>query len=775
MASRRPATRSARRGTAADDDWTVVRIAGLQPVRIGVGVNAAVDSDADGAESDDDEMARWDDDAWEERGARRVEPTFKPQKKGASKPRQPTAKSKPPAKKLRSAKAPPKSSRRATAAKSGAPRKRAPSRSNGRLGSLFYYSSVLALWGVIAFGGLLFWYGLNLPDTSNLYNDRQAPSISIRAADGELLSHRGDLKGGYASLADLPPHVPAAVLATEDRRFYWHFGVDPIGLARAMVENYRAGAYVQGGSTITQQLAKNLFLKPDRTLSRKIEEMVLAIWLELRFSKDEILTLYLNRVYFGGGAYGLEAASERYFRKPARALTLPEAAMLAGLLKAPSRYSPTNDIDLARGRAAIVLQNMVAAGYISADEAYVANVSPASLEGYAARGSINYFVDWVAEALPDYAGRPDTDVNVVTTIDPDLQREAERVIAAILASDGATMNASQAALVAMTPDGAVRAMVGGRSYAQSQFNRAVQAKRQPGSAFKPFVYLAAIEKGMSPDTLRVDRPVTYGGWSPSNYSDRFEGEMTLRTALAKSVNSVAVQVAHEVGIRNVVSVARRLGLQEELPSNLSLALGSGSATLIEMTGAYATFANGGHGVIPHGIAEVHKQSGEELYRRHGSGFGRVIDDRTAGAMNNMLKAVMVYGTGRNSALGERPSGGKTGTSQDFRDAWFIGYTADLVVGVWVGNDNGAPMKNVTGGTLPARIWHDFMMGTQGDVPIAELPDMVIAETPALIAVPASADPGRAYEWEEPGFFDRLFGRTEPRRPTLQPGHPGNRR
>jgi penicillin-binding protein 1A len=763
--------KSARRGAADDGDWTVVRMPGLRPVRLGVGVNAPFDSE----EGDDEDMARWDDDAWEDRGKRRLEPTFKSGKKPASKPRKSGAKPGLSAKKSSSGKAPPKSSRRPPANKSAAARKRAPTRYAGLLSGVFYYGALLALWSVIAFGGLLFWYGLNLPDTSGLYNVRQAPSISIRATDGQLLSHRGDLKGGYASLVDLPPHVPAAVLATEDRRFYWHFGVDPVGLVRAMAANYRAGAYVQGGSTITQQLAKNLFLKPDRTLSRKIEEMVLAVWLELRFSKEEILTLYLNRVYFGGGAYGLEAASERYFRKPARALTLPEAAMLAGLLKAPSRYSPTNDIDLARGRAAIVLQNMVAAGYITADQAHVANVSPASLEGYAARGSINYFVDWVAEALPDYAGRPDTDVDVVTTIDPDLQREAENVIAAILGSEGAALNASQAALVAMTPDGAVRAMVGGRSYAQSQFNRAVQAKRQPGSAFKPFVYLVAIEKGMSPDTLRVDRPVTYGGWSPSNYSDRFEGEVTLRTALAKSINTVAVQVAREVGVRNIISAARRLGLQEDLPSNLSLALGSASATLMELTAAYATFANGGFGVMPHGIAEVHAQSGEELYRRHGSGFGRVIDERTAGAMNNMLKAVMVYGTGRNSALGARPSGGKTGTSQDFRDAWFIGYTADLVVGVWVGNDDGAPMKNVTGGMLPARIWHDFMLRTQDGVPVAELPDMMLAEAPLADAAPAPTGASLEYEWEEPGFFDRLFGRTEPRRPTLQPGRSGDRR
>ncbi|ABS61631.1 penicillin-binding protein, 1A family [Parvibaculum lavamentivorans DS-1] len=760
MSSRKGKSGPGKRGGAEEEDWTIVRMAGLRPVRLGVNANADARLDEEG---DGDDMG-WDDD-WEGPGMRRTEPTFT-----RGKPRKPTAKpaKKPAAKKSRPKKppvlrAPTEDERpgsrtppRKSARRGAPPRKGKPT----LLGRLAYGGAVLMLWGVIAFGGLLFWYGLHLPDTSGLYNVKHTPSLSIVATNGEVLSHRGDLMSGYASLSDLPPWVPAAVLATEDQRFYWHFGVDPIGLARATITNIRAGAYVQGGSTVTQQLAKNIFLKPDRTIARKIEEMVLAVWLELRFTKEEILTLYLNRVYFGGGAYGLEAASERYFRKPARALTLPEAAMLAGLLKAPSRYSPTNNIELARNRAAIVLQNMVNAGYITQEEARTANVSPARLEGYAARGSINYFVDWVAEAVPDYAGRPDTDVNVMTTIDPVLQREAERVIDAMLAGEGAAVNATQAALVAMTPDGAVRAMVGGRSYAQSQFNRAVQAKRQPGSAFKPIVYLAALERGLTPDTLRVDRPIEYGGWAPANYSGRFEGEMTLRTALAKSVNTVAVQVARETGIRNVIAAARRLGLQEDLPSNLSLALGSGSVNLLELTAAYATFANGGYGVIPHGIEEVRSESGEELYRRQGSGIGRVVDGRTVGQMNNMLQAVMAYGTGRNSALGARPSGGKTGTSQDFRDAWFIGYTADLVVGVWVGNDNGAPMEKVTGGTLPAHIWHDFMMKTQEGVPIAQLPEeMPVATASASIAAPAAmqeAAPAE-YEWEQPGFFERLFG------------------
>lgn len=795
---RKAQTGSGRGGGPPDEEgWTVVRRPGLGPVRIRVGANAPEEPEPEEPEYEDNDggMGRWDDDerGWDD--TRRIEPTFsKGGAKGGRKPAPKKPAAKQPVKKTTSSKnrtgvklrapsnderaAPPRGRRtKSTAGKSSSrSRGSARARKSGRtlLGNVVYGGAVVALWGAIAFGGLLFWYGLNLPDTSGLYNVKHTPSVSIVATNGEVLSHRGDLMSGYASLRNLPPYVPAAVLATEDQRFYWHFGVDPIGLARAMVVNFKAGAYVQGGSTITQQLAKNVFLKPDRTISRKIEEMILAVWLELRFTKEEILTLYLNRVYFGGGAYGLEAASERYFRKPARALTLPEAAMLAGLLKAPSRYSPTNDIDLARARARVVLQNMVNAGYIGQDEAHVANVAPASLEGYAARGSINYFVDWVAEALPDYAGKPDTDVSVMTTIDPALQQEAERIVADVLGNEGAPVNASQAALVAMTPDGAVRAMVGGRSYAQSQFNRAVQAKRQPGSAFKPIVYLSAMERGLTPDTVRTDRPVNYGGWAPENYSGRFEGEMTLRTALAKSVNTVAVQVAKEVGIRNVVSTARRLGLQEDLPSNLSLALGSGSVNLLELTAAYATFANGGYGVIPHGIEEVRSDRGEELYRRQGSGIGRVADPFVVAEMNNMLKAVMIYGTGRSAALGNRPSGGKTGTSQDFRDAWFVGYTADLVVGVWVGNDDGAPMQKVTGGSLPAHIWQAFMERTQAGVAIADLPDApapVETASAANPALPAAHEPaaGREYEWEEPGFFERLFGIGGDARSTLEPG------
>ena len=656
-------------------------------------------------------------------------------------------------------------------------------RSSGRslIGSLFYWTLVLGLWVAIGIGGLLFYFAMTLPDTSGLYDVAHTPSLSILAADGETLSHRGDLLGGRVALSDLPSYLPEAVIATEDERFYWHFGIDPIGLARAFYQNYRAGTVVQGGSTITQQLAKNVFLKPDRTIQRKIKEMLLAIWLEARYSKDQILTLYLNRVYFGGGAYGVEGASERYFKKSARELTLSEAAMLAGLLKAPSHYSPTNDLALARSRARIVLDNMVRAGYITTAQAAAANAHPASLEGYSASGSINYFVDWVADVLPGFAGEPNTDLVVRTTIDPNMQRAAEEVVAKVMASEGTKVRASQVALVAMTPDGAVRAMVGGRSYAESQFNRAVQARRQPGSAFKPFVYLTAMEHGLTPDTIRVDRPISYGGWSPSNYSGRFDGEMTLRHALAESVNTVAVQVAQEVGVQNIIRTAHRLGIQETLPANLSLALGTCDVNLLELTAAYAAFANGGYGVIPHGIDEVLTRDGDQLYRRSGSGLGNVMTEQALSEMNYMMKTVLQKGTGRKAALEDRPAAGKTGTSQDYRDAWFIGFTHDLVVGVWVGNDNRAPMKKVTGGGLPGTIWHDFMVRTQSGLPVVDLPgtytpQMAGSEGPQeqQPAAADDADPNRKREWEEPGFFERLFGASRSNPPSaLAPGHPGD--
>jgi penicillin-binding protein 1A len=496
------------------------------------------------------------------------------------------------------------------------------------------------------------------------------------------------------------------VIATEDRRFYRHFGIDLIALARAALVDLRAGRVVQGGSTITQQIAKNVFLTPERSLKRKVQEALLALWLERRFSKDQLLTIYLNRVYLGAGSYGVEAAARQYFGKPASKLGLAEAAMIAGLPKAPSRYAPTRDLAQARARAAVVLDNMVAAGRLARAEADAAKARPAAVSGAYGGSAARYFADWVIDQVPAFVGPTARDLVVHTTLDAAAQRAAEAAVAGL----GERGSVGQAALVAMTPDGAVRAMVGGRDYAASQFNRATQARRQPGSAFKIAVYAAALEAGFAPDDAFADVPVEVAGWSPRNYGGIYLGEITLTTAFAKSSNSVAVQLAERVGRRRVIEVARRLGIASPLSPQPSLALGAGEVTLLELTGAYAVVANGGRSVIPYGIDEIRARDGTVLYRRAGSGPGRALSAAAARTLDSLLRAVVREGTGRRAALAV-PAAGKTGTSQDFRDAWFIGYRPGLVAGVWLGNDDGKPMGKVTGGGLPAELWHEFMTRT----------------------------------------------------------------
>ncbi len=629
-------------------------------------------------------------------------------------------------------------------------------------GRVTYWSLVCGLWAGVGFGGLVLYYALTLPSTDNLWDIDATPGVRVVSADGTPVMVRGGRHNTAVDLSELPAYLGEAVMAIEDHRFYGHFGIDPIGLVRAAVANLRAGTIVQGGSTLTQQLAKNIFLTHERTFDRKLREALLALWLEAKFTKDEILTLYLNRVYLGGGAYGVEAASYRYFGKSARELTLPEAAMIAGLLKAPSRYAPTANLVRAQERAATVLAVMVRRGFLDYDEGQWAFNNPAVLAGAARAPSSRYFADWVVDRLPGYAGRPNTSLTVHTTLNPDFQRVAEKIIEAALARNEQALGVTQAAMIVMTPDGAVRAMVGGRNYQQSQYNRAAYAMRQPGSAFKPVVYMAAMEGGLTPDTLRVDAPILVDGWAPGNYTDSFDGIMTLTDALAKSVNTIAVQVSEEVGRETVIRSARRLGFQGRMRPQASIALGTFEVTLLELTAAYAAFANGGASVIPHGISSVETPTGSLLYQRRGSGVGAIMSPRTLGMMNHMLSATIHSGTGRRAALPGRPSGGKTGTSQDFRDAWFVGYTADLVVGVWLGNDDGTPMKSVTGGGLPARIWHDFMVQTQAQVQVSALPGEY---TRADIATGSLGtwpfeheDPVTSNEAEnEPGFFGRLFG------------------
>ncbi len=602
----------------------------------------------------------------------------------------------------------------------------------GRIRAVFrwmaYYAGLTAVWGVIAALAITAWYAYDLPDVDEALAASRRPTVTLLAADGSRLATFGDLYGLPARLGDLPAALPEAVLATEDRRFYRHFGIDPVGLARAAFVNLKAGRVVQGGSTITQQVAKILFLTPERTFKRKVQELLLALWLERKFSKDQIFTVYLNRVYLGAGTYGVEAAARKYFGKPAHHLSTYQAAMLAGLLKAPSRYNPRRHPKRAKDRAIQVLANMVAAGSLTPAQAALAGRQKGAVIAPARHGGARYFADWVMEQVPDYVFPGGMDLTVTTTLDAGLQRLAEKRVAQMLAAAGNKAGVSQAALVAMTPDGAVGAIVGGRDYQASQFNRAVQARRQPGSAFKPFVYLAALEAGLTAATLIADAPLTVDGWSPRNFDGGYRGEVSLRRALAQSINTVAVKVAERAGRERVIRTARRLGLSTDFKPTPSLALGAGEVSLIEMTAAYGAFASGGFAVWAHGIKEIRDGHGRVLYRRRGSGPGRVVNATHAVAMNEMLTAVVASGTGRAARL-QRPAAGKTGTSQNFRDAWFIGYTADLVAGVWMGNDDERPMKKVTGGSLPARLWGKFMTAAHAGLPSRPLPGLPATDGP----------------------------------------------
>ncbi len=583
------------------------------------------------------------------------------------------------------------------------------------------WAVIAAIWMLVVGLGAVAWFAYDLPDIRGLHVFNRRPSLTLVSADGQIAATYGDLYGGPVELKDLPAYLPRAVLATEDRRFYDHFGIDPFGLVRAVFVNLRERRISQGGSTITQQLAKNVFLTNERSLRRKVQETLLALWLERRLTKDQILTIYLNRMYLGAGTYGVEAAAKRYFGRSARALNAHEAAVIAGLLKAPSRYAPTNNLALAKTRASEVLDNLVEAGFFTPAQAKAAEAEPLRLAPIVGGAqSARYFGDWLADQVPGFIGFVDRDLTVMTTLDLRLQRVAETALTALLDRDGAKAGVDQGALVALTPDGAVRALVGGRRYADSQFNRATTAQRQPGSAFKPFVYLAAVEAGFSADDRVSDAPIAIGGWRPRNFDDKTRGEITLREALARSVNTATVRLAQRLGVDRVIGVAKRLGLQPDFHRELSVALGTNEVSLLELTGAYAPFANGGMSVIPYAVTEIRDTAGHIVYRRSGSGGARVIGRNALAEIDDMLAAVIKSGTGRAAAL-DRPAGGKTGTSQEFRDAWFVGFTADFVTGVWLGNDDGTPMEAVTGGSLPAKLWRTFMVEANQGLPIRPIP------------------------------------------------------
>ncbi len=603
-----------------------------------------------------------------------------------------------------------------------AAKRRARSRSRLSLSRLIYWTAVLGLWGAIAAVGVVVWVGAHLPAIQSLEIPKRPPTIEITGLDGSVLAQRGEMAGANVSLKELPPYLPKAFIAIEDRRFYSHYGIDPIGILRAAVANVLHRGVSQGGSTLTQQLAKNLFLTQERTLQRKLQEAELALWLERKHSKAEILELYLNRVYFGSGAYGVEAAAQRYFGKSARNVTLAEAAMLAGLVKSPSRLAPNRNPEGAEARAQTVLAAMADAKLITEAQAQASIGHPAIHVKPAGAGTVNYVADWIGEVLDDLVGQIDQSIVVETTIDPKLQAAAEAAVIDELAAKSVKFNVSQGALVAMSPDGAVRAMVGGRNYAESQYNRAVTAKRQPGSAFKPFVYLTAIEQGLNPETIRQDAPLDVKGWKPENYGHEYFGAVTLTQALAMSLNTVAVRLGLEVGPKNVVRTAHRLGISSKLDANATIALGTSEVSLTELVGAYAPFANGGFGVSPHVVTRIKTLDGKLLYARQAEQPSQVIEPRNVAMMNTMMQETLISGTARKAEIPGWTAAGKTGTSQDFRDAWFIGYTANLVTGVWLGNDDNSPTKKATGGGLPVEVWTRFMKAAHQGVPVTALPN-----------------------------------------------------
>lgn len=643
---------------------------------------------------------------------------------------------------------------------------RKPRRRRTLLGSLFRFGLTLSFLGAVFLAAVFGYTWMTLNQNGLLQIPDREPGIMLLASDGTVLAEQGAFYGDQARLDELPAYVPNAVIAIEDRRFRSHFGVDPIGLARAIYTNYRSGRLVQGGSTLTQQLAKNLFLSPDRTLQRKLQEVVLAVWLESHFTKDEILQLYLNRVYFGNGATGIEKAARTYYNKPASELTIGEAATLAGVLKAPSANNPTANPEAAAERGRLVIQAMADAEFITPEEAADATAHPAEVKIGSAMPAKQYIVDWVGEQLPEFVKDYQQSLIVETTIDPALQADAERALRQHLAKQGTKLRTSEGAVVVLDDTGAVRAMVGGRSYKKSQFNRVTKAKRQPGSSFKPFLYLAALEQGFTPDSVEIDEPVRFGNWQPENHRKKYYGPVTLQTALALSLNTIAAKLVMKVGPKNVVATAHRLGITSELGTDASIALGTSEVSLLELTSAFTPFANGGYPVTPYAVTRIRTRDGRTVYERKGSGFQQAVSDAELGAMNRMMHAVVTEGTGTRAAFPGFEIAGKTGTSQAYRDAWFVGYTSQLVAGVWVGNDDNTPTRQVTGGLIPAQIWKDVMQPAHAGLTPRPLPGsgrLMASNTNTVSQVEPDQtyrrdpEPAQQEDMVNQGFFESIFG------------------
>jgi penicillin-binding protein 1A len=558
-------------------------------------------------------------------------------------------------------------------------------------------------------------------------------SITLLDRHGAEIGRRGILLDDAVPLEDFPDNLVKATLATEDRRFFSHFGIDFQGTFRALVANLRANSVVQGGSSITQQLAKNLFLSNERTLERKIKEAFLAIFLEANLTKREILKLYLDRAYLGGGTFGVTAASQFYFRRPVRDISLAQSAMLAGLYKAPAKYAPHIDLPAARARANIVLTDMVEAGFLTEGQVIGARRNPAQVVDNSDVYSPDYFLDYVYNQARKLVVGEQKVLRVHTTLDLDLQRQAETSVETHLRQHGAQYRVTQAAMVVLEPGGALRAMVGGRDYGDSQFNRATDALRQPGSSFKTFVYMTALMNGYKPNSIVRDAPITIRGWSPRNYIRGFAGPVTLTTGLTRSINTVAVRLGAQVGRRKVAKTASSMGINTKLIVTPSLPLGTSEVTILEMAGAYATLANGGVKSRPYAILEITAPDGRVLYMRDqiSARSNQVLPPKKVHQINRMLENVVVAGTGRRAALEGIVAAGKTGTTQAYRDAWFIGYTGNYVAAVWYGNDNFSPTRRLTGGRLPAMTWQHFMQYAHANVDLKTIPGIAPAKAPRL--------------------------------------------
>jgi penicillin-binding protein 1A len=637
----------------------------------------------------------------------------------------------------------------------------------------------------------------------------QVLAVTFLDRYGTPIGHRGARHDDSLKLEEMPDHLLKAVLATEDRRFYDHFGIDLIGTLRALTVNARASGVVQGGSSLTQQLAKNLFLSNERSLDRKIKEAFLALWLEARLTKNEILKLYLDRAYMGGGTFGAAAAAEYYFGKSVRDVSLAEAAMLAGLFKAPTKYAPHVNLPAARARANDVLNAMVDAGFMTAGQVDSAKRNPATPVDRRRDASPDYYLDWAFDAVKELAAEgklgPDRVLTVKTPHDSAIQARADEAIETILRQHGPAYRVKQAATAILDPDGAVRAIVGGRDYGASQFNRATAGLRQPGSSFKPFVYAAALSAGLyKPNTIVTDRPVCIGNWCPKNYGGSFAGSMPLTVALAKSINTIPVQMSiaigkatgetHEaraaaIGRRRIVETAHAMGLTTPLTDTVSLPIGAGEVTVIDMAAGYAVLANGGRKARPYAAIEIANSQGETIYRhdRDESQAPQVLSAQVAQDMNFMLSKVPTEGTARRAALDGVVTAGKTGTTNGYKDAWYVGYSGNLVGAVWFGNDNSAETANMTGGSLPAMSWKEIMQFAHQGLELKPIPGVPVPEPKGVAVARAGSQPAAASPAAGPGAghmprqsfevlsaLGTMFRSVEPRRAVGRPMQVGIR-